>query len=159
MHEYTECYLYYSCYADEPDPDIKNLYGQFYKEECGHLKKAAEMLEKYEGKTWQCLFPDGGDFPELLAFEGNIEYIRQVLQNTIKLTKDRENYVVVSKLSDKSDFKKYNGKVCKNPATVPSHEVIQTYIKRNGEDFRVETSEHPVEELRNRSVDNTSIAR
>lgn len=159
MHEYTECYLYYSCFADETDPEIKKLYGEFYKEECGHLKKAAEMLEKYEGKNWKCIFPDGGDFPELLCFEGNIEYIRQVISNTINFTKNREEYCEVNKLNDKSDFKKYNGKVCKNPATVPSHEVIATYIKRNGEDFRVETNPHPIPELQNRSEDNTTIAR
>ncbi len=159
MHEYTECYLYYSCYNDEPDKDIKAIYGALYKEECGHLKKAAEMLEKHEGKNWKCLFPDGGDFPELLKFEGNIEYIRDVIAKTVLLTKDKENYKEASKMSEKSDYKKYNGKVCKNANTVPSHEVMANYIKRNGEDFRFETSQHPIEELRNRKEDNTTLAR
>lgn len=159
MHEYTECYLYYSCYMDETDKDIKELYGELYKEECGHLKKAAELLEKYEGKNWKCLFPDGGDFPELLKFEGNIEYIRDVIAKTATLTKDRECYKEANKMSEKSDFKKYNGKVCKNANAVPSHEVIMQYIKRNGEDFRCETSAHPIEALRNRKEDNTTFAR
>jgi tetratricopeptide (TPR) repeat protein len=43
MHEYTECYLYYSCFVDEKDPEIKAVYERLYLEECGHLKKAAEM--------------------------------------------------------------------------------------------------------------------
>ncbi len=159
MHEYTECYLYYSMFEDETDPAIKEVYGKLYLEECGHLQKAAEMLEKYEGKNWRCLFPDGGCFPELLKFEGNIDYIRDVIKNTITLTKDREGYTEVSKLSDKSDFKKYNRKVCKNADEIPSHNVISDHISKHGEDFRFETSPHPISELRDRKVDNTEIAR
>ena len=40
MHEYTECYLYYSCYEDESDEYIKDIYYTMYLEECGHLRKA-----------------------------------------------------------------------------------------------------------------------
>ena len=42
---------------------------------------------------------------------------------------------------------------------VPSHEVIMQYIKRNGEDFRCETSAHPIEALRNRKEDNTTFSK
>ena len=159
MHEYTECYLYYSCYADETDPYIKNIYLECYYEECGHLQKAAEMLEKYEGKTWQCMFPCGGDFPELLKFEGNVEYIREVLAKTVTLTKDRECYVDVNSLTNNSNFKKYNKQVCKNALNVPSHIVIETYIKKNGNDYRYQTTEHPIKELQNRAEDNIILAR
>lgn len=159
MHEYTECYLYYSCYADETDEDIKAIYEQMYYEECGHLKKAAEMLEKYEGKEWQCLFPCGGDFPELLRFEGNIEYIRDVIENTICYTKNREGYAESSEFGDKTDFKKYNKQVCKTESQVPSHMVILEHIKKKGEDYRVQVREHPIKLLEDRTEDNTSIAR
>ena len=30
LHEYTECYLYYSCYEDETDEYIKNIYYCWY---------------------------------------------------------------------------------------------------------------------------------
>ena len=159
MHEYTECYLYYSCFMDESDQEIKKVYERLYYEECGHLQKAAELLEKYEGKTWQCLFPCGGDFPEPLKLEENIDYIREVIAKTVTLTKDREDYVEVADISEKSDFKKYNKQVCKSENAVPSHMVIDHYIKLNGEDFRYEVSEHPIKELRDRTTDNTSIAR
>ena len=159
MHEYTECYLYYSCYADESDENIKKVYERLYYEECGHLQKAAELLEKYEGKHWTCLYPCGGDFPELLKFGENIEYIRDVLKNTINLTKHRECYIDVEKLDEDSDFKKYNGKVCKNPKGVPSHTVIENYVKKNGEDYRFQVKEHPIKELADRKNDNTTIAR
>lgn len=159
MHEYTESYLYYSCYSDETDPEIKELYHTLYLEECGHLQKAAEMLEKYEGKTWQCLFPNGADFPELIRFEGNIDYIRDVIKNTVTMTRDRENYIEVSKLSDKSDFKRYNKQVNKNETKEAGHVVIEDFIKRYDEDYRYEVSEHPCEELRNRKEDNIHFAR
>lgn len=159
MHEYTECYLYYSCYADETDADIKAVYEQMYYEECGHLQKAAEMLEKYEGKEWKCLFPCGGDFPELLRFEGNIEYVRDVIENSVYFTKDREGYVDIKDVSEKSDFKKYNKQVCKTENGVPTHAVIKEYIDKNGEDYRVQVKEHPIEALQDRTKDDTCVGR
>lgn len=159
MHEYTECYLYYSCFVDERDSEIKEVYKHLYYEECGHLRKAAEMLEKYEGKKWECLFPDGGYFPELLKFEGNIEYIRDVLAQTVNATKDRECYIDVSSVSEKSDFKKYNKQVNKVESQVPSHIVIETYIKKYGKDYRYQVTEHPIKELQSRTEDNTRVGR
>ena len=159
MHEYTECYLYYSCYADETDPYIKEIYYNHYLEECGHLKKASECLEKYEGKKWNCLFPEGGDFPELLKFEGNIEYIREVVKNTVCNTKDREGYICANELSPKSDFKRYNRQVNKTDSIEPSHNVTQYAMKKNGKDYRSETAPHPIKELQDRQKDNTIIGR
>ena len=159
MHEYTECYLYYSCYVDETDEDIKAVYEQMYYEECGHLQKAAELLEKYEGKEWKCLFPCGGDFPELLRFDGNIDYVREVIESTVTFTKDREGYIDTKDLGDKSDFRKYNKQVCKNENQVPSHLVIKSHIEQFGEDYRYQTKEHPIEELSDRTEDNTCIGR
>jgi len=159
MHEYTECYLYYSCMADEHDPEIKKLYETLYYEECGHLQKAAEMLEKHEGKHWSCLFPCAGNFPKLLKFNGNIEYIREVLKDTVCFTKDREGYIKASELNEKSDFKKYNKQVNKNESNVASHVVIDQYIKKNKKDYRYQLSEHPIKELQNRNEDNTCIGR
>jgi len=159
MHEYTECYLYYSCYEDETDPNIKKLYHELYLEECGHLHKAAEMLKIHEGKDWLCLFPCGGDFPELLKFEGNIEYIRDVIKNTIYFTKNRETYIDSREISPRSDFKKYNKQVNGGASTDPSHEATLSHIKKFGKDYRFETSAHPVKELTNRTEDNTSIGR
>ena len=159
MHEYTECYLYYSCYADETDKNIKSLYHQIYLEECGHLQKVAQLLYKYEGKKWQDLFPCGGDFPQLLKFEGNVDYIRDVLTNTLYFTREDNQYCDVNKLGKNSRYKKYNGNVCKKADTIPSHEVIEKNIKQNGMDYRYEFKDHPIKELADRKKDNTTIAR
>ena len=116
-------------------------------------------MERFEGKAWQCLFPEGGDFPELLCFEGNVEYVRNVIAKTVNMTKNREGYIDVSEFSDKSDFKRYNNQVNKSVSSVPSHMVIDAYIKKNGKDYRYQLTEHPIEELRDRTEDNTMVGR
>lgn len=159
MHEYTEAYLYYSCYDDETDKYIKDMYYNLYLEECGHLRKACEMLKKYEGKDWQCLYPCGGDFPELLKFEGNIEYIRDVIKNTTYLTRENEGYVDSRDVSTKSNFKRYNKTVNGGKSNDACHEVIEKAIKRFGEDYRFQVNDHPISELNDRKKDNTTVGR
>ncbi len=53
MHEYTECWLYYSMYEDESDENIKRIWLEHFKMEVSHLKTAAEMLKKYEHKSYE----------------------------------------------------------------------------------------------------------
>ena len=40
---------------------------------------------------------------------------------------------------------------------VPTHKLIQGYISECGKDYRYQDKEHPVEALRNREVDNTTV--
>ena len=42
---------------------------------------------------------------------------------------------------------------------VASHNIIRKYIADNGKDYRFQTAEHPVEELRERNRDNTTVGR
>lgn len=159
VHEYTECYLYYSCYADETDKRIKEIFYQRYLEECGHLHYVADLLYKYEGKPWQAVYTCGGDFPELLHFEGNIDYIRGVLAKTVNYTRDKEDYALVDEIPSKSNFFKYQKQNIKSPSTLPSHQVIKDHIKKFGKDYRFETSPSPVKELQERGCDNVTLAR
>ncbi len=159
VHEYTECYLYYSCYADETDEYIKQIFYTRYLEECGHLQYVAKLLEKYEGKPWQALYTCGGDFPELLHFEGNIDYIRGVLAETIHYTRCGEDYCALKDVPDKAIYFKYQKMNIKKPDTLPSHLVIKNHIKEFGQDYRFETKKNPVPELQDRKVDNVNIAR
>lgn len=159
VHEYTECYLYYSCYIDETDKYIKEIFHQRYLEECGHLQYVAKLLEKYEGKPWQAVYTCGGDFPELLHFEGNIEYIRTVLKGTINFSRHNEDYCLVDDLQNNSNFFKYQKMNIVNPEEVPSHFVIEKHIKQFGKDYRFETENNPVKELQDRKKDNITVAR
>lgn len=42
---------------------------------------------------------------------------------------------------------------------VPSHRVINDYINKNEMDYRYEVRENPIEGLRNRKEDSTSVGR
>lgn len=162
MHEYTECYLYYSMYEDETDENVKALWDRHLTDEIAHLHKAAELLKTYENKDWQQVIPDG-KFPMLLSFNDNIEnnkaYIRATLKNTVNNAAILEEYTSVDELPENYEFFKYNDRVNGATASVASHRVIEKYISEFGKDYRFEESEHPVPELRDRKRDNTEIGR
>lgn len=157
MHEYTECYLYYSCFKDEKDEHIKKIWEQCFIQEIAHLHKAADLLKKYENKEWQQVIPNG-TFPKLLNLGPNKEYLREVLK-TAKLTAQREGYNEVTNLPNNADFFNYQDKVNKDILNVTSHVVIDNYIHKKGMDYRFEESPNPIEELRSRTHDNITVGR
>ncbi|MBP5242455.1 MAG: hypothetical protein J6Z36_02050, partial [Clostridia bacterium] len=157
MHEYTECYLYYSCYMDETDERIKKIWEKYFLDEVSHLHVAAELLQKYEGKHWQQVIPKG-EFPELLKFHENKNYIREVLKS-VRLTAVKDGYADVNEISPNADFFRYQRIVCPSESAVPSHSFMSLYIGKRGEDLRFEERPHPIPELRRRDMDNAEIAR
>ena len=158
-HEYTECYLYYSCYEDETDEKVKKIWEQHFEQEVAHLHHAAKLLQTYEGKDWYQVIPDG-EFPQLLKFSPQKEYVRKVLKKTVCNTALAEDPAVpVSELSRDAAFFSYQATVNTKPETVPSHAVIEAQIAAAGQDYRFEEKTHPIEELRSRTADNTTLAR
>ncbi len=158
MHEYTECYLYYSCLNDETDPYIKKIWEMFFEFEVAHLHKACELLNKYENKEWQEVIPNG-EFPKLLLLGPNIEYVRNILKNTVNCTAVREEYASVNELPMDFDFFKYQEIVNNNVCCVPSHNVIEQYICKNGIDYRFEVAPNPIIKLQDRMCDNVCVGR
>lgn len=158
-HEYTECYLYYSCYEDETDDKVKKIWEQHFEQEVAHLHHAARLLQTYEGKDWYQVIPDG-EFPQLLKFSPQKEYVRKVLKKTVCNTALLEDPAVpVSELPRDAAFFSYQATVNTKPETVPSHAVIEAEIAAAGQDYRFEEKTHPIEELRSRTADNTTLAR
>lgn len=157
-HEYTECYLYWSCYMTETDCYVKKLWEENLMMEIAHLHKAAELLKKYEKKEWEEVIP-GGDFPMPVSLHENIEYVRTILGNTVQFTSKKEKYVKVEELSEEADFFRFQNTINPTPEIVPSHNVIEEYIRRNGSDYRFQVAPNPIEELRNRRKDNTCVGR
>ena len=156
-HEYTECYLYYSCALDETDPRIKKVWEAMLEQELSHLHKAAELLERYEKRDYTSVFPHPA-FPEPLAFgKDNIPYVRDVLKNTVRMTSKEEDYVEVADLKKDDVFFTHNKRVNGKAADEPAHAVIESYLTAHGEDFRFETEPNPVPELACRTRDNTSV--
>ncbi len=157
-HEYTECYLYWSCYLTETHPYVKSIWAEHLEMEIAHLHKAKELLEKYENKCWQEVIPDG-EFPEPISLHENIEYVRKILETTVQFTGDLEDYTNVNQLPNDANFFEYQ-KIM-NPTTdiVPSHIVIEKHINGYGKDYRFEVAPNPIKELRNQRADNTSVGR
>lgn len=159
MHEYVECYLYYSCLNDEVDCYVKKIWEHHFEQELSHLHLAVALLKKYEGKEWQQVIPDG-EFPELIRFTPQKEYIRKVLRETVTNTALRENpQFPVNKLPQNADFFNYQNTVNPNVNIVPSHNVINCIIKEFGEDYRYEIAPSPIPSLRDRTHDNTQLGR
>ena len=158
MNEYTECYLYYSCYMDEKDERIKKVWEQHFEEEVAHLHEAAELLKTYEGKVWQQLFPSGAEFPELLKFRSQKSYIREVLKS-VRLTAVEEGWEELDKVPDSFRYFGYNAKTNGKPTTVGTHLVIDKAISSFGNDWRLQDKDHPIRALSDRKKDNIEIAR
>ena len=162
MHEYCECWLYYSAAQDESDENIRKIWNEHFKMEVTHLKTAAKLLKKYENKTFESVCGTG-EFPELLKLGGNKDYIRKVLAETVTLTADntqqKADYKDVKKIPDGHRYFDYQKYLAGDPEKNASHLVIKRSIERLGQDYRYQDSEHPVKELRNRKQDNVKIAR
>ena len=157
LHEYNECYLYYSFYQDERDPHVKAIWEKHFNQEIAHLHKAAELLAKYENKQWQEVVP--GPFPKLLQFHDTRDYVRQILDEQVELTLDKEKVRNVHNMPENHPFFMYQNKINHDVNAVASHLVIDRHQRMKGEDYRAEVQPHPVEALRNRKEDNTTIGR
>lgn len=158
LHEYTECYLYYSCMLTETDEYIRRIWEECFVQEIAHLQKANELLKKYENRDY-CEVIGEGTFPEILRLGSNIGYVRRVLETTAGNTQKNENIVPLSCLEEKDPFFRYQKTVHRKVSDVASHRVIDQHICCEGKDYRDETDENPVKELRCRTNDNTDFAR
>lgn len=152
MHEYTECYLYYSMMQDETDDYIRAIWEDHYYMEVSHLKRVAELLKKYEKKAVKNVIPDG-EFPKLLKFGENKDYIRKVLKS-VGLTSVKEEYVDAGTLPPNSRFFTHLNTVNRSPEEVASNIVIKNHIDKFGKDFRYEDKAHPIKELQDRKKPN-----
>lgn len=158
LHEYMECYLYYSFYQDEMDANVKSIWEMHFQQEIAHLHKAVDLLRQYENKDWQQVIP-GGAFPKLLQFHDTRDYVRQVLGQQIQLTANKENYIPMSDLPKDHEFFYYQGRMNHDINAVASHNVIAQHQQKYNVDYRAESQTNPVPELNDRTKDNVEIAR
>ena len=118
-------------YKDETDERIRGVWERLLEQEIAHLHLAKELLFKYENKDYEQVVGNG-EFPELIKFHDNIDYVRKVLKNTVTNTKDKEGYIDINDLPKTADFYKYQQKFIEKEQDVPSHLIIDDYIKTNG---------------------------
>lgn len=149
LHQYNECYLYHSFMSEETDSRLKQLWELHLNMEIGQLQNACDLLRKYENRDPEEFLPS--KLPEPIHFESNKDYVRQVLASQVDLTGQETEFVSMAKLPNDSRYARYQNTV--NAGTVPSQQVIQDYIERHGQDYRLETEgPHPVERFRDRKT-------
>lgn len=157
MHEFTECYLYWSCEQTETDDAIRTIWSRHLEQEIAHLHKASQLLERYEGKHWQQVIKDP-TFPEPVRLESNIDYVRTALLS-VQLTYKDKNPLPVQSLAANDPFFGYQDTVVSQLDAVASHTVIDRAINQLGQDYRFQTAPHPIPELQIRGMDNTQLGR
>lgn len=141
MHQYNECYLYYSFMQQEPDPRIKQLWELHLNMEIEHLRMACDMMRKYEKRDPEEFLPQ--ELPEPVLFQENKDYIRQVLESQVQLTGDQTQFVSVDDLPADHRYFQYQQTV--NEGGVPSEQVIQAHEQQQGREYRSQTEgNHPV---------------
>ncbi len=156
-HEYTECYLYWSCYETETDKYIKKIWEENLIMEIAHLHAAKNLLNKYDKKDYIEVIGDKGEFPEPISLHENIGYVRGILNDTVQFTGDKTDYKNIKDLKQNARYFSYQKIVNEPVSSVPSHTVIKNYIAKNGKDYRYETEENPIPSLRSRTKDNVLV--
>lgn len=159
LHEYNECYLYWSCYVTETHPYVKRLWEENLAFEISHLHKAAALLERYENKSWQEVITNGGEFPAPISLHENIGYVRGVLADTVQFTSVGEDYARVEDLPADAEFFRYQALVNPTPDINPGHNVIEELICERGCDYRYEVAPNPIPALQCRREDNVEVGR
>lgn len=140
-HEYNECYLYYSFMETEPDPAVKAIWELHLNMELEHLRIACDLMRRHENREpEEVLAPR---LPDVLTFEPNKDYIRELLASQIDLTTLGTGYVREAH----ERFERMQERIHGGDKP-PSERVIDEHRARFGTEYRLETEgPHPVERL------------
>jgi hypothetical protein len=142
LHEYNECYLYYSFMQNESNPRIKQIWELHLNMELEHLRIACELMRTQEDRDPESFLP--AELPEPVTFEPNKPYLRELLATQIDITTLGTGYVREAHERFQQMQEMVNGK--EKP---PSEHVIDDHRARFGKDYRMETDgPHPVPALR-----------
>jgi hypothetical protein len=145
-HEYNECYLYYSFMQTESDRRVKAIWELHLNMELEHLRLACELMRRHDGREpEEILAPE---LPNVLTFEPNKAYIRELLDTQVDLTTLGTGYVREAH----ERFQRMQEQLMGGEEP-PSERVIEAHEEQFGTDYRLETEgPHPVERLRQREV-------
>jgi hypothetical protein len=144
LHEYNECYLYYSFMEQEVDPKIKQIWELHLNMEIGQLQAACDLLRRHEERDPAELLPT--ELPNVLMFEPNKEYIRGVLAEKIDVTTLGTGYVMEM-------HERFMWMLEQLGKDTPTAKVVELHEERFGTDFRSEQEgPYPVEEMRQKQA-------
>jgi len=145
MHEYNECYMYWSFMQEETDPRIKAIWELHLNMEVEQLHLACDQLRRYEGKDPEEFLPK--ELPEPIRFQENKTWLRTTIAEQLDLTTLGTEFVRREQLPVDAPYYAYQERV--NAGGVPSEQVIEEHRLDKGGEYRLETEgPHPVKELR-----------
>ena len=145
LHEYNECYLYHSMMQQEEVPRIRQIWELHLAMELEHLRRAGELLRKYDNRDPEEMFPEALPIP--IRLQPNKEYVREVLKDQINLTANGTEFVPVDQLPP--DHRYFRHQQTVNAGGAPTEKIIRQHIEAKGQDYRFQSEgAHPVEELR-----------
>jgi rubrerythrin len=154
LHQWHECWMYWSLLNDETDARVKAIYELHCNMEIEHLRIACDLMKEVERRDPAELLPATG-FDRGLTFQPNKAYVRHVLQTQIDLTSKNSEFVPVTTLPPEDRYFAYQAKV--NGDWCPTEEVIRESQSDGGE-YRLETEgPHPVLGLRAGRADGEQI--
>jgi hypothetical protein len=142
VHEYNECWLYYSFLQQEPDEKVKAIWELHLQMELAHLQQAVELLRRFDGREPEEIVGSSG-LPEPMTFEPNKEYLRELLATTIDVTTLGSGYV--REAHERFEWMQQQLHGDEEP---PSERVIEMHREQFGDEYRIEDEPHPVEALR-----------
>jgi hypothetical protein len=141
-HEYNECYLYHSFMETETDPRVKAIWELHLNMELAHLQAACDLMRQHDKREPEEVVAPA--LPNVLTFEPNKAYLRELLGTQMDLTTLGAGYV----WDQHERFERMQEQI--NAAPPPSERVIAEHRAKFGEDYRLETDgPHPDERLRN----------
>jgi rubrerythrin len=149
LHEYNECYLYWSCMQSEVEPRAKQMWERNLSNEIAHLQMAVELGKKYARSDIRSMYPDA--FPEPLVLQSSKDYVRKILASQTHFTAENQRYVPLKNAENRDRYERYLDAV-NGDEFVPSQRAVEECIRRDSQDYRLETEgDHPVDLLRDRS--------
>ncbi|MBA6436063.1 hypothetical protein [Streptomyces sp. GMR22] len=143
-HEYNECYLYYSFMEQESDPKVKSIWELHLNMELEHLRIACDLMRRNDGREPEEVVAP--ELPNVLTFEPNKGYIRELLDTQIDLTTLGTGYV-------REAHERFQAmqSLLNDGDQPPSERVMAQHRDMFGREYRLETEgEHPEPSLRSR---------
>ncbi|MBI0294069.1 hypothetical protein JBE04_06100 [Streptomyces sp. PRKS01-29] len=143
-HEYNECYLYHSFMEQESDPKVKSIWELHLNMELEHLRIACDLMRRNDGREPEEVVAP--ELPNVLTFEPNKGYIRELLDTQIDLTTLGTGYV-------REAHERFEAMqaLLNDGDQPPSERVMAQHRDMFGREYRLETEgEHPEPSLRSR---------
>ncbi len=152
MHEYNECWLYWSLAQQEPEERVKGLWERHMAMEIEHLRIACDLPRRHEKREPEEMLPS--ELPEPLVFESNVDYVRGILAAQVDYRAVETEFLSPAQASTDPRYpehrQRYGDHQKKvNAGGAPSEQVIEEHRRAKGGEYRQELAgPHPVEAYR-----------